>query len=58
MLVANWPFFVKSRRGDRPPAWPFLSFSFSLLIYLTYDFGRGLGTLALILSPPRQSGLR
>ena len=44
MLVANWSFFGFS--------------FFSLLIYLTYDFGRGLGSSALILSPPRQSGLR
>ena len=40
ILVANRPFFGKSRRGDRPPArpngWAFL---FSLLIYLNYDFG-------------------
>ena len=40
MLVANRPFYGKSRRGDRPPArpkgWAFL---FSLLIYLSYDFG-------------------
>ena len=40
MLVANWPFFGKSRRGDRPPARPNgCAFLFSLLIYLTYDFG-------------------
>ena len=44
MLVANWPFFGKSRRGDRPPAWPLgQAFLFSLLIYLNYDFGRGFG---------------
>ena len=40
MLVANWPFFGKSHRGDRPPARPnSLAFLFSLLIYLSYDFG-------------------
>ena len=40
MLVANWPFFGKSRRGDRAPAWPKgWAFLFSLLIYLSYDFG-------------------
>ena len=40
MLVANWPFFGKSRRGDRPLLGLMAGlFFFSLLINLTYDFG-------------------
>ena len=50
MLVANRPFFGKSRRGDRPPArplgWAFLLFFIDLSFLL---FRRGLGFLALIL---------
>ena len=40
MLVANRPFFGKSRRGDRSPARPLgWAFLFALLIYLNYDLG-------------------
>ena len=36
VLVADWPFFGKSHRGDRPPAWPRpgISFFFIDLSYL------------------------
>ena len=50
MVVANWSFFGKSHRGDRPLAWPKgWAFLFSEFIYLNYDFGRGMSSLALIL---------
>ena len=59
MLVANWPFFGKNRRGDQTlPGLKAGLFFFSLLIYLNYDFERGLGSLALILSPHKKFHLR